>query len=294
MTASGLDSYLNEIGRHPVLTEEAQLRHCHRIRPWIQWPGGRHLAPERVQRAGRHSLNVMVRTNLRLVVSIARRYVNRGLDMEDLIQEGNLGLVRGLELFDPTRGYRVSTYSYWWIRQAMTRALHTHARTIRLPINSYDVLHKAHRLIAEHLSHTGHTLTLPEIAERLDIPLRRLTTVMENYATTECVSLDTPSNAESDTPFLEFAVYENDPDDLQLPANDLTTFLANHGNSQTSERAISRLSPDERHIVEALYFDDRTPRELSEELQMTPARVRQLSAKALRALRLHINTPTHA
>jgi DNA-directed RNA polymerase sigma subunit (sigma70/sigma32) len=103
MTSTGLDTYLNEIGRLPVLTEESQLLHCRRIHAWVQWPGGRDNAPERIRRIGRRSMDVMITTNLRLVVSITRRYLNRGMELEDLIQEGNIGLARGLELFDPTR-----------------------------------------------------------------------------------------------------------------------------------------------------------------------------------------------
>ena len=288
MTSSGLDTYLNEVGRHPVLTEEAQLRHCMRIRPWITWPGGRHLAPETVKRTGRRSLDVMCRTNLRLVVSIARRYMGRGLDLEDLIQEGNIGLLRGLELFDPTRGYRVSTYSYWWIRQAMSRAIYTHARTIRLPINTYDLMYKAHRLTAEHLSRTGRTLSTPELALLLGVPTQRLATVLESFASTECLSIDAPVRGDDDTSaFLDFAEY----DDASQPqaAADLRSFLATYADPLLAEGILAQLTEDEKRILEAMYFDDRSSRTIGSELAMSPARVRQISAKACRILRFHLN-----
>ena len=136
MSSSEFSQYLTDIGRFPVLSRESQLRHCQNIHRWVNWEGGRDAAPKNVHRSGSRSLETMVRTNLRLVVSIAKKYTGKGVDLQDLIQEGNIGLIRGLEMFDPTRGYQVSTYCYWWVRQGITRAIHSYARTIRMPINS--------------------------------------------------------------------------------------------------------------------------------------------------------------
>ena len=116
MSESEVQSYLRDIGRHPVLSKEAQLHHCYAIHKWVKWPEGRSKAPRGIARAGRRSMDIMVTTNLRLVVSVAKKFQHHDLDLMDLIQEGNIGLIRGLELFDPTRGYQVSTYCYWWIR----------------------------------------------------------------------------------------------------------------------------------------------------------------------------------
>ena len=143
-----MTSYLGEIGRIPILTKELQLIHCRRIRVWLDWPEGRDKAPRKVQRQGKRSLELMTTSNLRLVVSIAKKFTHRGLDLLDLVQEGNLGLIRGLEMFDPTRGYAVSTYVYWWIRQSITRALQLTSRTIRLPCQVVDCYNKAQKFIA--------------------------------------------------------------------------------------------------------------------------------------------------
>ena len=285
MTASGLDTYLNGIGRLPVLTEEAQLRHCQRISRWINWPGGRDSAPENISRSGRRSMDVMLATNLRLVVSVARRYTGRGLDLEDLIQEGNIGLVRGLELFDPTRGYRFSTYAYWWIRQAMTRALYAHARTIRLPINAYELLYKAHRLQAEHLSNTGCTLSIPEMAEHLGVTAKRLAAVYEMSAATECFSLDAPIEGCSDSAFIDMAVYDSTPGQT---TPDLPEFLELVSNPQRAAYALSHLDPRERQVIHALYFEDRTTRCVATELGISQVKVRQIASRACRTLRLHL------
>ena len=135
MSSSELSQYLTDIGRFPVLSRESQLRHCQAIHRWVHHEGGRAAAPRNIQRVGARSLETMVKTNLRLVVSIAKKYTNKGVALEDLIQEGNIGLIRGLELFDPARGYQVSTYCYWWVRQGVTRAIHSYARTRSVPGN---------------------------------------------------------------------------------------------------------------------------------------------------------------
>jgi len=294
MTATGLDSYLNEIGRLPVLTEEAQLRHCYRIHAWRNYvPEGAtgpnpEAAPRRIQRAGRHSMDTMVTSNLRLVVSIARRYMGRGLEMEDLIQEGNIGLMRGLELFDPTRGYRISTYAYWWVRQSITRALYIHGRTIRLPINAYELIQKAHKLINEHMTTTGEILTLPEVAVRLDVPLKRLTTVLECDTTTQCVSIDAPVGEDRETPFLELTASSEYASDA--PA-DLSEFLDLLVHPTRAAAALANLTEREARVIHALYFEDRSTRDISTELGLNPLKVRQIATRACNLLRLHINSP---
>ena len=164
MAQSEIHSYLTEIGRHPVLSREAQLRHCRRIHDWIHHEDGRDAAPASTQRYGRRSMEAMTTTNLRLVVSIAKRYQGRGLELADLIQEGNIGLIRGLELYDPTRGYAVSTYAYWWIRQAITRSIHAQSRHIRLPINTHELIARIQRFITEHASTHGQAPSVVEIA----------------------------------------------------------------------------------------------------------------------------------
>lgn len=293
MTAGGLDSYLNQIGRHPVLTEEAQLLHCRRIHAWIHHPGGRDAAPHRIERAGRRSMDTMTRTNLRLVVSIARRYLNRGLDLEDLIQEGNIGLIRGLELYDPSRGYRVSTYCYWWVRQAMSRALSIYARTIRLPISTYDLLYRAHRVTAELLTSTGRQPTLDELADALEVTATRLENVLNQWATTECVSTDIPVGDDHQNTIVDLLHYPTPEHDDLPSATDLPNFLSNFTSSERSDAALASLDATERDILHALFFEDRSTREVSESLKTTPARVRQISARACYRLRRELERRTY-
>ena len=187
---NALNTYLAQVGRYPVLTKEAQLLHCRRIHTWQNHPGGRDSAPPRIARAGRRAMEIMARTNLRLVVSVAKKYQNRGLDLCDLIQEGNLGLIRGLELYDPTRGYAFSTYAYWWIRQAVTRAIYTHGRPIRMPINSHEVLAKLRKASSHFRAEHGTTPTVPQLSELTGLTPERIESVTQTYNVTQCLSLN--------------------------------------------------------------------------------------------------------
>jgi RNA polymerase primary sigma factor len=275
-----LTYYLNEIGRLPVLTKEAQLRHCRRIHAWVHWPAGRAQAPERVARAGRRSLDTMTRTNLRLVVSIARKYTGRGLELPDLIQEGSLGLIRGLELYDPTRGYAVSTYAYWWVRQAITRAIHTHARLIRLPINTHETLARIRRFSATFQHAHGRAPTLPEIAEALEYSPERIRQVLTASEVTDCVSLDAPASESGDS----IVSLVSNPDDN--PSNTPELALARLTDTEMLMEALGLLPEDEARILQALCFEGRTLHEVSTELEINRAKVQQLRNRALNRLRL--------
>lgn len=185
---------MQEVGRHPILCEEAQLLHCRRIHEWMHphaYPE-QTASPRMIERRGRHSMKAMVNTNLRMVVSIAKRFQHKGLEFSDLIQEGNIGLVRGLELYDPARGYRISTYAYWWIRQGITRALHNQGRTIRLPIGHYETLNKVQRYSQEMESRTGRRPTLDELATFAKISPERMLLICQVQSMTETTSLDRP------------------------------------------------------------------------------------------------------
>lgn len=282
MSNSELNSYLADIGRHPVLSKEAQLRHCRRIHAWVHHEGGRENAPHHIRRAGTRSMDVMVTTNLRLVVSVAKRYVGRGLDLPDLIQEGNLGLIRGLELYDPTRGYAVSTYTYWWIRQAMTRAIHTSARTIRIPINTHEVMARTQRFISEYSSLNGKIPTITEIAEYVDQKPETVEAMLDVYLITACSSLDTiGKNCES--PVIDLIANEEGK-----ASTDPTVALDQEADSAIVAHALQFLTPEERSIIRSVYEGDLTLRESGEAIGINRARASQLHRNALVKLRKHI------
>jgi RNA polymerase primary sigma factor len=283
MSQSEIHAYLAEVGRYPVLSKEAQLRHCRRIHAWMQ--AGRDTAPPKLSRAGRRSLEVMTATNLRLVVSIAKRYQGRGMDMADLIQEGNLGLIRGLELFDPTRGYAVSTYVYWWVRQGITRALHTHSRTIRLPINTYEVLTKLQRFIGDYLVRNGRHPTISEIAEHMRIPPERATAILEADIQTACASLDTLCPEGSGT-LLDLIPSTS-------PADDPEHHLLTESDHEAIHTGLGQLQDVERHVITSTYFKDRTLRELGEELGISRARAGQIQQAGIRKLKQMLKASNH-
>ena len=282
-----IHDYLTEVGRHPVLSKEAQLRHCRRIHAWVHHEDGRDAAPLQIRRFGSRSMDVMVRTNLRLVVSIAKRYQGRGLELGDLIQEGNLGLIRGLELFDPTRGYAVSTYAYWWIRQAITRAIHTHARAIRLPINTHELITRIQRFTNEHAAREGRAPTYTEIAEAVETSPERVSQVLQTHTNTVCCSLDViaPEGTSALIDLLPNPVGTNGaaPDEFLLATTAREDVLA----------ALHHLTETEAHIVREHYFQGRTLREISDDLGFTRSRAGQVQRVALNKLRFHLNPKGH-
>lgn len=187
---NALNTYFAAVGRYPVLTREAQLLHCRNIHTWYNWPDGRDNAPRRITRAGHRSVDLMVNTNLRLVINVAKKYQNRGLELCDLIQEGNFGLIRGLELYDPARGYAFSTYAYWWIRQSVSRAICNYGRTIRIPINSHEVLAKVRKAGSTFRAEHGTAPSLAQLSELTGLTPERIESVTQTFAVTQCLSLN--------------------------------------------------------------------------------------------------------
>lgn len=287
MTVSELQPYLNEIGRHPILSKEAQLRHCRRIRAWKGFtPEGAETpnpaaAPPHIERAGRRSMDTLVRTNLRLVVYVAKAYQNRGLDMLDLIQEGSLGLVRGLELFDPTRGYALSTYTFWWIRQAITRAIYNQSRPIRLPVNTQDKLHRVNRFIANYLHSHGTRPSLYEVATALDLDLTYLTEILHLYDVTHCVSLDAVTTA--DNPVSAVISCE------ETPSNSPEAALAHDTIFDLVHETLAALPQDQAFIIRETELKGRTLRDVSTELGYTRQRTSHLRNLAHNAMRYHLS-----
>lgn len=280
-----ISQYLNDIARYPILSREAQLRHAYRIQAWYNYvpPGAtepdRTQAPERVARLGKRSLDIMVRTNLRLVVHLAKRYQNRGLELSDLIQEGSLGLIRGIELFDPTRGYAFSTYSYWWIRQSICRAIYNTARTIRLPVNVQDTSTKVRRFTQQFLAENNRNPTLPEIAAEFDLTLERLNDILSSCVLTDCLSMDSLCQL-TDTSLSEILTTAN-PTSAESP--ELATLATER--DDLLQKALTQLDERERRVITVLHFEGGNTTQLASEFDVSRHTVSTLHKKALNKLR---------
>ena len=254
--------YLKEIGRVPLLTPEEEIDLAIRISK------GDANAKKRLSEA-----------NLRLVVSIAKRYLGRGMQFLDLIQEGNLGLIKAVEKFDYTKGFKFSTYATWWIRQAITRAIADQARTIRIPVHMVETINKVKKVSSQLLHTNGHEPTADEIAEELDMPVDKVREIMR--VAQEPVSLETPIGEEEDSHLGDFIP----DDDAPAPADAASHTLLKE---QLSE-VLDTLTPREEKVLRLRFgLEDgrsRTLEEVGREFNVTRERIRQIEAKALRKLR---------
>ncbi len=257
--------YLKEIGRVPLLTPEEEVDLALKIQA-----GG----PE-----GEKAKQRLSEANLRLVVSIAKRYVGRGMQFLDLIQEGNLGLIKAVEKFDHTKGFKFSTYATWWIRQAITRAIADQARTIRIPVHMVETINKVKKVSSQLLHENGHEPSADEIAERLDMPVDKVREIMR--VAQEPVSLETPIGEEEDSHLGDFIPDEEAP----VPADAASQTLLKE---QLAE-VLRTLTPREEKVLRLRFgLEDGRPRTLEEvgkEFAVTRERIRQIEAKALRKLR---------
>ena len=254
--------YLKEIGRVPLLTSDEEKDLAIRIMD------GDAKAKKRLSEA-----------NLRLVVSIAKRYVGRGMQFLDLIQEGNLGLIKAVEKFDYTKGFKFSTYATWWIRQAITRAIADQARTIRIPVHMVETINKVKKVSSQLLHKNGHEPVAEEIAKELDMPVDKVREIMR--VAQEPVSLETPIGEEEDSHLGDFI-----PDDeAPAPADAASHTLLKE---QLAE-VLGSLTPREEKVLRLRFgLEDGRPRTLEEvgkEFDVTRERIRQIEAKALRKLR---------
>ncbi len=254
--------YLKEIGRVPLLSSDEEIDLAIRI------SDGDVAAKQRLSEA-----------NLRLVVSIAKRYLGRGMQFLDLIQEGNLGLIKAVEKFDYTKGFKFSTYATWWIRQAITRAIADQARTIRIPVHMVETINKVKKVQSQLLHQNGHEPTPDEIAEELDLPVDKVREIMR--VAQEPVSLETPIGEEEDSHLGDFI-----PDDgAPAPADAASHTMLRE---QLSD-VLSTLTPREEKVLRLRFgLEDgrsRTLEEVGKEFNVTRERIRQIEAKALRKLR---------
>ena len=257
--------YLKEIGRVPLLTpdEEVQLA----------------LDIQKGGKDGERAKQRLSEANLRLVVSIAKRYVGRGMQFLDLIQEGNLGLIKAVEKFDHTKGYKFSTYATWWIRQAITRAIADQARTIRIPVHMVETINKVIRVSRQLLQELGHDPSAEEIAAEMNMPVDKVRDILK--IAQEPVSLETPIGEEEDSHLGDFI-----PDEDASEPSEAASFSLL---KEQLMEVLDTLTPREKKVLELRFgiVDGRTRtlEEVGKEFNVTRERIRQIEAKALRKLR---------
>ena len=254
--------YLKEIGRVPLLTAQQEIE-----------------LAKRMEKGDVSAQKELAEANLRLVVSIAKRYVGRGMMFLDLIQEGNLGLIKAVEKFDYNKGYKFSTYATWWIRQAITRAIADQARTIRIPVHMVETINKLVRVSRALLQEYGSEPTAEEIAEKMEVPVERVREIMK--IAQEPVSLETPIGEEEDSHLGDFI----EDHEAQAPADVASFTLLKE---QLTE-VLSTLTPREKDVLKLRFgLEDgkaRTLEEVGKNFHVTRERIRQIEAKALRKLR---------
>ncbi len=254
--------YLKDIGRVPLLTPEEEIELAMRI------------VDDDAEAKKR-----LTEANLRLVVSIAKRYVGRGMQFLDLIQEGNLGLIKAVDKFDYTKGFKFSTYATWWIRQAITRAIADQGRTIRIPVHMVETINKVKKASSILLHRNGHEATADEIAEELNYPVERVREIIR--ISQEPVSLETPIGEEEDSHLGDFI-----PDEDALSPDEAAAKVLRH---EKIEEVLKTLTPREAKVITLRFgLDNGKPMTLEEvgnEFDVTRERIRQIEAKALRKIR---------
>lgn len=254
--------YLKEIGKVPLLSAEEEIE-----------------LAQRMENGDEYAKKRLAEANLRLVVSIAKRYVGRGMLFLDLIQEGNLGLIKAVEKFDYRKGYKFSTYATWWIRQAITRAIADQARTIRIPVHMVETINKLIRVSRQLLQELGREPSPEEIAEEMNMPVDRVREILK--ISQEPVSLETPIGEEEDSHLGDFIQDDNVP----VPADAAAFTLL----KEQLVEVLSTLTDREQKVLRLRFgLDDgraRTLEEVGKEFNVTRERIRQIEAKALRKLR---------
>ena len=259
--------YLKEIGRVPLLSADRE----------------KELAEIMIssddEELKKQAKDELVNANLRLVVSIAKRYVGKGMFFLDLIQEGNLGLMKAVDKFDHSKGYKFSTYATWWIRQAITRAIADQARTIRIPVHMVETIHKVSRYSRQMLQELGREATADEIGEKMGMPAEKVREIMK--IAQDPVSLETPIGEEEDSHLGDFIP----DDDTPAPQDAASATILR----EVIEKELHTLTPREEHVIKLRFglYDgrSRTLEEVGKEFDITRERIRQIEAKALRKLR---------
>jgi RNA polymerase primary sigma factor len=288
-TSDPVRMYLKEIGRVPLLTAaeevdlakrvEAGLFASEKLTTSASLSGSLHRDLELIERDGQLAKKRLIEANLRLVVSIAKRYVGRGMLFLDLIQEGNLGLIRAVEKFDYTKGYKFSTYATWWIRQAITRAIADQARTIRIPVHMVETINKLVRIQRQLLQDLGREPTPEEIGKEMELPPERVREIQK--LSQEPVSLETPIGEEDDSNLGDFI----EDSDAVVPIDAASFILL----QEQLDSILHTLSEREKKVIQLRFgLTDGHPRTLEEvgkEFGVTRERIRQIESKTLSKLR---------
>ncbi|OUL17512.1 RNA polymerase sigma factor RpoD [Nostoc sp. 106C] len=300
-TEDSIRLYLQEIGRIRLLRADEEIELARKIAELLELERIREKLSEQLERdpkdsewaeavqlplsafryklhIGRRAKDKMVQSNLRLVVSIAKKYMNRGLSFQDLIQEGSLGLIRAAEKFDHEKGYKFSTYATWWIRQAITRAIADQSRTIRLPVHLYETISRIKKTTKLLSQEMGRKPTEEEIATRMEMTIEKLRFIAKSAQLP--ISLETPIGKEEDSRLGDFIESDGETPEDQVSKNLLREDL---------EKVLDSLSPRERDVLRLRYgLDDgrmKTLEEIGQIFNVTRERIRQIEAKALRKLR---------
>ena len=254
--------YLKDIGKVPLLTQEQEIE-----------------LAKRMAEGDEDAKRQLSESNLRLVVSIAKRYVGRGMLFLDLIQEGNFGLMKAVEKFDYTKGFKFSTYSTWWIRQSITRAIADQARTIRIPVHMYETINKQKKVTRDLFQQLGREPSIEEIAKAMDMPIEKVIDIQK--ISQDTVSLDTPVGEEEDSTLGTFIQDEN----AISPSDSASIMML----KEQLMEVLSTLTPREQKVIMLRYgIEDghtRTLEDVGKEFSVTRERIRQIEAKALKKLR---------
>lgn len=259
--SASLDKYLQEIGKEEMISTEEEVELAQRIR-----------------KGDRKALEKLTKANLRFVVSVAKQYQNQGLSLPDLINEGNVGLIKAAEKFDETRGFKFISYAVWWIRQSILQAIADQSRIVRLPLNQTGAVNKINRALSKFEQVHERRPNIDELSETIDLPMEKIGEAMT--ANTYHVSVDAPFADGEDNSLLDIMVNENSPmADKQLVKESLQAEI---------NTALKTLNERERHVVEAFFGinqPEMTLEEIGEKYSLTRERVRQIKEKAIRRLR---------